>query len=238
MESPVTAQPVARNAYGRVFRERGTRRLILFALLLWAAWYVYSSVHTSLMQRVEWPALSPDPQGLTVVGLRDKPRHGWTPLYVAIHRSKSWLFRRYEDNAGGSGADDAPDEPENADRGNDPGQGKAISKGEIVDIAEIVKNSPTVLTGKHFTGASLEEKQEALFDRTYYGVHLSLNGEGRSRYWQFSRDREDEKLVFVLKGQAITCPEMKHMDTGSLEIQPIWDRADAEALASFINGQG
>jgi hypothetical protein len=71
----------------------------------------------------------------------------------------------------------------------------------------------------------------------YYALHLDLNEEGRSRYWQYANTHEGERLAFILNNETVTCPELANFYVSSFTIDPIWDKSDAQKLADFINGQ-
>jgi preprotein translocase subunit SecD len=228
------------NAYGRFIRERGTRRILLAAIVLGLAWYIYSSIHVYLMQQVKWPPLTPTPEGLTVLAVQDKDKPGARKKYVVIEANRAFQFRRPDEETGDGGAGSdagASDEPEARARGNNPAAAKGVSRGEIVPVETLMQECPAVLNGSHFVGARVEERYEPLFDRQYYAVHVTLSDEGRSRYWQHSRENDQQRLAFILNGEAITCPRIRHMDVSHLTIDPIWVKADAEKLANFINNQ-
>lgn len=233
-----SAPPVAvgRSAYGRVIRERGTRNLVLAAILVAIVWYVYSTIHTNLMLQKRWPPLTPSMSGLTVLGLQDKNRPGWLRKYVAVKSNEAWHIRRPDDDAEEEGEVDIAAR-EVQERPNNPTSAHAVNRGEVVPIEEVMQNCPTILTGKHFTAARIDKKYEPFRDKNYWRIHLDLTEEGRSRYWQFSREHEGEKLVFVLNGEIVTCPEIKHMNIGTFTIDPIWVYEDVKKLADFINNQ-
>jgi hypothetical protein len=222
-----------RNAYGKIIREKGTRKILIFAICLAVVWYVYSYIHTAQMNSIRWPALKPDKSGLTVLGLLDRNRPGWKRMYEAIESNHSWQIRRPDD------AQMPADQESSADkeRGSIPGSYQRVNRGEAVPVSELLKELPVVLNGNDFTGAWVEQKLEPLFDRQYYVVHVDLSDEGRSRYWQFSHVHEKERLVFILHGQILTCPQMTAMDSSSLSIEPIWVKADADSLSNYINCQ-
>ncbi len=233
-ESAPAAGTPARNAYGRYIRERGTLRILILAAVLVAAYYAYEAVHHSLMAKVKWPALQPDAAGLTVVGLQDKPRPGWQPTYKAFEINHAWQIRRPDDTE--ESGDTGPDQsPEAKDRGNDPSAGREVNRGEAVDPKEVLATCPVVLTGRQFTGATVDQRVEQFFDRDYWEVNVYLTDEGRSRYEQFSGPHDQERLAFILNNEVLTCPRMDHMDVGMLTIGPIWIKADAQKLADFIN---
>lgn len=217
-----------------IFRERGTRQIVILAFVVAVVWYAYSAISTQVMLGAKWPELAFDKAGLSVLGLHDRDLPGNPRAFVAIESNKSWQFRRPDDvveEKESSGSD----EPESKDRPISAAvQGRA-AQGGIVEIDEIIKASPVVLTGKCFSSAEIEERYEPFRDVNYYAVHVSLTPEGSSRYWQYSRGHEKESLVFVIDKQALTCPKMEHMNTSSLTIEPIWVKADAQKLADVIN---
>ena len=229
-----------KTAYGRVIRERGTLKLVIAAIVLAVAWYVYDTIHTNMLLGVKWPPLQPAKTGLIVLGLRDKDRPGWKHKYEARESNHSWQIRRPE-NAGGEEEGPSSDEAssEERQRPNAPaGSSRLGAQGEVVPLDELLRNLPVVLTGSHFTNADVEERVEPLFDRRYYIVHMGLTDEGRSRYYQFSRVHDKERLAFILDGEILTCPRMDNMYVSSLSIEPIWVKADADRLADFINKHG
>jgi hypothetical protein len=241
--------PAAGTAYGRLFRERGTTKIVLGALALALLWYGWDTIRTNQMLATKWPELKPDLKGLTVVGLRDKPKPGWNPRYVAVESNKSWQIRVRDDaeddqeeaadpDRSTEAANAAKEAPEAADRGTAPGVGRGTARGRIVPVEEVLAKCPTFLLGSSFSGASMRESIEPLFARSYWSVDLQLTDEGRSRYWQFSRDHEDERSVFIVGGrEIITCPRMKNMNVSTLTIEPIWVEADAKRLVDLANGR-
>lgn len=217
-----------------LFRERGTLRIVIIAIVVGVVWYAYSAISTQIMLGVKWPGLSFDSAGLSVLGLHDRDLPGNPRDFVAIESNKSWQFRRPDDvveEKESSGSD----EPEKDDRPVSAAIQSRAAQGGIVTVDEIIEKSPVVLNGKCFSSAEIEEHYEPFRDVNYYSVHVALTGEGSSRYWQYSRDHEKESLVFVIDRQAITCPKMEHMNTSSLTIEPIWVKADAQKLADVIN---
>lgn len=213
-------------------RERGTLRLVLGALVLTLAWYAYSSIRTQRMLQVKWPALTVDPDGLTVLGLQDGNVPGKPRKYVAIESNHAWQIRRPDD------AEEEGDvETEESDYKPTAAVARRAAAGEVVPLEELLKECPVVLTGAHFAGADIEESYEPFRDKPYWKVHVRLTDEGRSRYWQFSRTHDGERLVFVLNNDILTCPRMSHMNTGTLTIEPIWVEDDARRLAEAMRGK-
>jgi hypothetical protein len=227
-----------KNAYGKVIREKGTVKLIVGFAVVLSAWFAYNSVHANLMNQMKWPALSSEPSGLTVLALRDVNRPGWNRKYRALEVNHAWQVRRSDDDEPSEGGPKEEETPESKDRGAaSPGAVHQAAHGEVVDVPELMANCPTVLTGKHFTGASISKGYEPFINKNFWTIHLSLSEEGSSRYWQFSREHDGERLAFVLKYEISSCPKISHMDVSNLELGPVWIKADAEKLVEFINGQ-
>ena len=220
-----------RNAYGIWIRERGTQRILIGAILLAAAWMVYGNVRDRVLSNKQWTTLAAEPKGLTVLGLSpDK--------YRAFELNKDWQIRRpSEEEEAESGEPAAEEMPELKDRGGaSPGGGRA-ERGSIVPVEEIMQTCPVILTGRHFSSAHVRYTGSDMFERKIYKIYLNLTEEGSSRYWQYSKGRDEQRLVFVLDGDIISCPRMKHMKVSTLEIDPIWVESDADKLADFINQQ-
>jgi hypothetical protein len=233
-----------RTAYGSVLRERGTRRIVVGFLVLAAAWWAYSTWDNARLMSVKWPELQPDPAGLTVVGLQNKDRPGFRHRYIVQEAGRAWRFRLRDDDD----ADPNPyadigsptsktrdrDEPERPVA--EAVRSRAGTRGgRIVTVEEIVANCPTVLTTRHFSGASLSVGYEPLIQKEYYKVDIGLTREGRSRYYQFATQHMGERLVFVIGNQAITCPVITQAtNVGSFTISPVWTKADAEKLVEVV----
>jgi hypothetical protein len=247
-ESIAAGHAPARNAYGRVFRERATWKIVIGAAAIWLVWYIYSAIHTNLLNQVKWPALQVDPAGLTVLGLQDVNRPGKPRKYVAIFANYAIQIRRPDDEAAADEVPDVKNNPEAAERGNDPGASHHAAKGEIVELEEVMKNCPVFLVGRNFSGASLRQQYDAFRDKNYWDIYLDLTEEGQSRYFQFSQEhgeirsfgnivQQGERAIFVLKNEIVTGARIEHMNVGSLKLGPIWVKEDAQKLADFINAQ-
>jgi|GEM_PF-2198613 hypothetical protein len=220
-----------RSLYGRFFRERGTKRAFMFVVAVLAVWYGYNYIHIYEIDQVKWPALKPDPSGITVLGLLDRNRPGWRRKYMAIESNEAWQIRRPDD----APPPDDTTPQEKQERGSVPAEASRVVSGDAVPVSELMRTLPVVLTSAQFKSAWVTEHQEPLFDRKYYALHIVFSDEGRSRYWQFSSKHDKERLVFVLGGRILTCPRMVPMDTSELTISPIPLKSDADELRNFIN---
>jgi hypothetical protein len=236
---PATAPVPFKNSYGKIIREKGTVKLVVAFALVLSAWYAYSSVHANLMNQVKWGVLTTEPTGLTVLALRDVTKPGWTRQYRALEANHAWQIRHADDDMdAGEGGGAQEETPESKDRGtNSPAAVHQAAAGAVVDVSEVLEKCPTILTGRHFTRASLTKGYEPFIEKNFWTIHLGLSEEGSSRYYQFTQDHEGERMVFVLQNEIFSCPKVSHMDVSSLELGPIWVKADADKLADFINGQ-
>ncbi len=226
----------ARNAYGRVIRERGTQRLVIGAIAAAVTWYAFAEMRTYQLNQKQWPPLQPTPQGLTVLGIQTKDRPGKKAPYVARNSNKSWQIR-YRDQ-GEKEAGDEEQTPESKDRGgNNPGAGRGTDEGGVVPMSELYNSCPTVLTGPMFAHAYIDEDIRPVFEDKYWKVIIDLTPEGQSRYYQYSSKHEKERLAFILDDETLACPEMAAMNTTVLTLDPIWVKADAQRLADLINKQ-
>ncbi|MEP6754109.1 MAG: hypothetical protein ABJA67_01305 [Chthonomonadales bacterium] len=227
------------SAYGRIIREKGTRKLIYVALALAAAWYAYDSVHTNSMNSVKWPNITASRTGLAVLGLQNKDRMNFSHKYEARESNHSWQLRykdEQDESADSGQKSSAEQTPEERDRGSsNPGATHSVNSGAVVPMDEIFKNCPAVLDDKSFSGASVDEHYDSFRQKKYYSVNLDLTDEGKSRYWQFSRVHAGEKLVFLINSETITCAIMENLYVGTLTINPIWVKADADQLADYLN---
>jgi preprotein translocase subunit SecD len=222
-----------RNAYGLFFRERATLKIVIAALVAYGGYIAFGTFQTYRAFQVKWPQIPPSKQGLIVLGLLDRPNTHY--VYKAIEANHAWQIR-YSDDAE-SGEQDDSNGAEQKDRGADAGSSHRASRGLVVPLDELFAKLPVVLHGPNFTSANVEEKLEPLFDRKYWVVNVSLNQEGHSRYYQFSKNHDGERLAFILNGEALTCPRIRHMDVSDLTIEQFWIKADADKLADFINNQ-
>ncbi len=114
--------------------------------------------------------------------------------------------------------------------------GHEVEHGRTIPGETLAKSCPVVLTGANFTGADLEEQPASVLVDKMYRLRLHLNGEGRSRFYQWSRDHVEENLVFILAGQVQTAGKVKQaLDVSEWEISNIRDADAAKALASWVN---
>src|SRR2546423_5768752 len=109
------AAPSRGTVYGRVIRERGTTRLLLLAVALAVAWYLYGLWDTNRLLQAHWPPLQPSKTGLIVLGLQDQGMAGKKARFVAIESNHSWHICYRDDDTGSS--DEGPETPESKDRG-------------------------------------------------------------------------------------------------------------------------
>jgi hypothetical protein len=143
------------------------------------------------------------------------------------------LLKRYEDQ-GGRDRDGESSVP-----GGGSASGKEVEEKLTIPGENLVRACPVVLTGAHFTGASLERHPPNLLTGETFTVSLSLTPEGRSRFYQWSRNHANESLVFVLKGRVLTAGRIRDtLDVNSWEITNLRDGQVAHELVDFVNKGG
>lgn len=114
--------------------------------------------------------------------------------------------------------------------------GREVEHGRTIPGDTLAKSCPIVLTGKQFEKAELEEQPGSVLVGKMFRLKLFLNKEGRSRFYQWSRNHLDENLVFVLKGQVLTAGKVKQvLDVNEWEISNIRDAEAAKALTDYVN---
>lgn len=118
------------------------------------------------------------------------------------------------------------------------GGAREVEHGIAIPAENLIQACPVVLTGKQFTDAWVEDKEEPLMGRTTYTVHMGLTDEGRSRFYQWSRNHLNEHVVFVLKGQVVTAGRMTMVLYNSTwDIGPLRDKKAAYELADYLNSK-
>jgi len=224
-----------KTAYGRIVRERGTMRIAIFLVLaIFVVRPAYLAIRDYQLNQKQWPALDPDKAGLSVLGIQTKDRAGRKAPYVVRSSNKSFQIRYREEDEREQNEDDQTEESK--DRGgNNPGATHQTNQGAVVPMDELYKVCPTVMTGRNFASASIEQDVRPVFEDKYWRVTVDLTPEGQSRYYQYSSKHEKEKLAFIIGDEVIACPLMEAMNTGSLTLEPIWIKADAQRLADLIN---
>src|SRR2546422_8315254 len=121
------------NAYGKIIRERGTQRILVLAAVLAAAWLLYGNISDRILSSKQWPPLSADSKGLTVLGLLpDK--------YKAYEVNHAWQIRRPQEDLVEQDSEGPSKEemPELQDRGSNPGAGRG-ERGKLVPLEEIMQ---------------------------------------------------------------------------------------------------
>ncbi len=116
------------------------------------------------------------------------------------------------------------------------GSGHSVDHGLAIPADVLIATCPVVLTGPQFTHAELETQPASILQGETYSVHLYLDPEGRSRFYQWSHDHADEDLVFVLKNRVLNAGRIKQtMDVNDWTVGPIRDKEAAMALVNYVN---
>ena len=100
----------------------------------------------------------------------------------------------------------------------------------------VARSCPVVLTSQHFTDASLDEHPESMLQNATYTIHLGLTSEGRSRFYQWSRDHQGENVVFVLNGDVLIAGRVSQtLNVSDWTVGPVFDGEYAKRLVDFVN---
>jgi hypothetical protein len=111
-----------------------------------------------------------------------------------------------------------------------------VEHGLAVPGDVLVAACPVVLTGRHFSGAEIEEEDQPLLDSKTYTAHLYLTDEGRSRFYQWTHDHLAEHVVFILNGEVLAAARVNMtMNGDEWEVGPLRDGAAAKRLVDFVN---
>ena len=99
----------------------------------------------------------------------------------------------------------------------------------------ILSNAFVILNEEFVDGASMRERPgpegKPLFD-----IDVSLTDPGRRRIWQFSRRNPGAQLLFIVDGNAIAAPRIRHeLSSSSIAITQIPDRGLVEDAVEQIN---
>lgn len=111
-----------------------------------------------------------------------------------------------------------------------------VKSGLILPGITVARTCPVVLTSQHFTDASIEEQPESLLQNATYKIHLGLTPEGRSRFYQWSREHTGENVVFVLNGDILLAGRVSQtLNVSDWTIGPVFDGEYAKRLVDFVN---
>jgi hypothetical protein len=316
-----------------VTRETGTRKLVLGFIIVLTLWFAGLRVWDFYLLRHKWPALSPEPSGLTVVGTLDRrgsydrnlfkivqsegatraeiTNFGWESIFNAEHgklfsdkvgtairnvigldsetgyamltpflgaevryemhdphafdgfrddytvmtslpmtrsekaereskhhrltpRAKSLRdLLDYLTEEGQSGKEGESHEASEGSSGSE----HEVEHGLAVPPEVLVAACPVVLVSRHFSSGWVEEHPEMVMGGKTYSLWLTLTPEGRSRYYQWSRDHANEHLLLILKGRIVANGLISTMDVDKWEITNLHDGEAAQDLVKYINSQ-
>ena len=98
----------------------------------------------------------------------------------------------------------------------------------------LIHSCPIVLGTRHFSGGWVEEKDTVLGEKNY-SIWLDLTPEGRSRFYQWSRNHANEHLLLVLNHEVVANGRVAMtMDVDKWEITNLKDGVAARKLVDYI----
>jgi len=138
-------------------------------------------------------------------------------------------FFAKETAASKNGGSDTPE-------GGGSGSSQHAEHGLVIPPEILVKACPIVLSTRHFSGGRVEEHPEVIMGGKTYSIWLDLTPEGRSRFYQWSRDHVRENLMLILNGAVVAHGRIAMtMDVSTWEITNLKDGPAAHKLVDYIN---
>ncbi len=135
-----------------------------------------------------------------------------------------------EEGSSKNGGSDAP-----AEGGS--GSDKHVEHGLVIPAEILIQACPVVLATRHFSSGRVEEHPELLnMGGKSYSAWLDLTPEGRSRFYQWSRDHAHENLMLILNGDIVAHGRIAMtMDVATWEITNLKDGPATQKLVDYIN---
>lgn len=125
---------------------------------------------------------------------------------------------------------------ETKEEGGGSGASSTVEHGTVVAGNILVRACPILLTTKCFSSAELIPQPASALADEMYAVRLNLTPEGRSRFYRWSREHENESIVFVVKGKVTTAGRVTQtLDVNWWEISNIRDKESAQTLVDAVN---
>jgi len=114
--------------------------------------------------------------------------------------------------------------------------GQKVEHGLAVPGEILVQTCPVVLVTQHFSHGWVEEHPVDVMGRKTYSVWLDLTPEGRSRFYQWSRNHANEHLLLVLDHVVVANGRIAMtMNVDRWEITNLKDGVAAQRLVDYIN---
>jgi hypothetical protein len=143
------------------------------------------------------------------------------------------LIKKYSGDAG-----DAPMPSDSDSSEGGSGSGREADHDISLPADTVAETCPVVLTGTMFSDAWLEEQPANMFTSKAFTVHLSLTGEGRSRFFQWSHNHANEQMVFVLGHQVVLAGRVPEtLDVSQLDIKNVEDEQAAKQVVNWITNR-
>ncbi len=127
-------------------------------------------------------------------------------------------------------------EQEAKEEGGGTSSSATVEHGTVIPGNILMRACPVLLTSKCFSSAELTIQPASALADEMYTVRLNLTPEGRSRFYRWSKEHENESIVFVVKGDVITAGRVAQvLDVNWWDINNIRDHRSAQALVDAIN---
>jgi hypothetical protein len=128
--------------------------------------------------------------------------------------------------------------PESHEAEGQSGSEHSVEHGLTIPPEVLTAACPTVVVSRHFSGGHVEEHPAVVMGKATYSVWLDLTPEGRSRFYQWSRNHVNEHLLLILDRQVVANGRIAlTMDVPNWEITNLKDGVAARKLVDFVNAQ-
>lgn len=193
--------------------------------------FLRSGVSSLLNKRGDYDNISPDYKVLTEV-----PR---TPIELMskppVYREKTLgeLIDLYDQETANRS------QKEGSDTGEGGGANEhSVEHGLVIPAETLGRTCPVVLVTRCFTGSNIIEHPADAFGAKSFTLELTLTPEGRSRFYQWSREHVNENLVFIANKKILAAARIKDiMDVSYWEITNLKDEQEVHELADAISRQ-
>jgi len=127
-------------------------------------------------------------------------------------------------------------EKANEEEGGGGGSTTSVEHGTAISGSLLIRSCPVLLTSKCFSSAELIVQPASALADEMYTVRLNLTPEGRSRFYRWSKEHENESIVFIVKGSVKTAGRVSQvLDVNWWDINNVRDKESAQMLVDAAN---
>ena len=153
-----------------------------------------------------------------------------SPKQTAQQETLGALLKKYSEGSGKLPGEEHDKTSEGS------GSGREVEHGITIPGNVLADSCPIVLTSAQFNEAELLPQPETILSDKTFSVRLHLTAEGRSRFYQWSRNHVNESVVFALRGETVAAGRVPQtLDVNWWDITNVRDEAAAKAIVQFVN---